>query len=96
MLQVARCCWTSSNEFTRKEDVQFVDQNHFVVVFERVVQVDQLGMAQVRHDADLLAHSFLVQSVRSVDELGRKRVAGRSFGATVNNAERTPTNIFPF
>lgn len=74
-----------------KEVLQFVDHDHFVVVFEGVVQMDELRMPQVGHNADLLANGFLVQRVRRVNELGRERVASRSFNATVNNTERTPS-----
>ena len=51
---------------------EFEDEHHFVVVFERVVQVDQLGVVQMVHDVDLFADELLLHRLRHRNELGRK------------------------
>ncbi len=51
--------------------------------------MDELGMAQIGHDADLLADGLLIECVGRIDKLGGKRVARSPFSATMNHAEGT-------
>ena len=57
-------------------DLQFKDEDHFVLIFKSVVQVDQFVVVEMIHDVDLLPDQGLLHGVRDRDELGGKHVAG--------------------
>ena len=57
-------------------DLQFKDEDHFVLIFKSVVQVDQFVVVEMIHDVDLLPDQGRLHGVRDRDELGGKHVAG--------------------
>jgi hypothetical protein len=83
------------NFFLRKPKVnlQFKNENHFVLIFESVVEVDQLVVMQVVHDVDLLPDERLLHGVRDRDELCRVNVPGLDLSAPVDDAERARADL---
>ena len=63
-----------------------------MLVLEGVVQVEQFGVVQMVHDADLVLDRLLVERVRRVDELGHETATRRLLDGPVYHAERTATH----
>ena len=63
-----------------------------MLVLEGVVQVEQFGVVQMVHDADLVLDRLLVERVRCVDELGHETATRRLLDGPVYHAERTATH----
>ena len=79
-------------EFTTGEE--FEDEDHFIVVLEGVVQVDELGMMQVVHDVDLLADEILLDGLRHRNEFGSEDLASLALAAAMHHAERARSDLF--
>ena len=57
-------------QYLHQKNLQFKDENHLVLIFEGVVEVDELAVMEVIHDVDLLADQSLLHGVPDGDELG--------------------------
>ena len=62
--------FSSLHNIYTKKNLQFKDENHLVLIFEGVVEVDELAVMEVVHDVDLLADQRLLHGVPDGDELG--------------------------
>ena len=62
--------FSSLHNIYTKKNLQFKDENHLVLIFEGVVEVDELAVMEVIHDVDLLADQSLLHGVPDGDELG--------------------------
>jgi hypothetical protein len=67
--------------------LQFEDEHHFVVVLERVVQVDQLLVMQLVHNVNLLADQLLLHGMTDRNKLGGEDVSGFAFSASMYHSE---------
>uniref|UniRef100_A0A915IBV3 Uncharacterized protein n=1 Tax=Romanomermis culicivorax TaxID=13658 RepID=A0A915IBV3_ROMCU len=70
------------------QNLQFVNQGHFVVVFESVVQMQKTRVPQkLAHNVHFVANHFFVGGVWRRHEFGGENVTGRFFHHAMNGAE---------
>lgn len=78
----------------RKRYLQFEDQNHFVVVFEGIVKIDQFRMMELIHYINFLPNKFLLHRMGHGNKLGREYISSGSLSTTVDNSERASSDLF--
>ena len=66
------------------EDLQFKYEDHFILILEGVVEVDELAVMEMVHDVDLLADQSLLHGVTNGDELGSIHVLGLQLSAPMH------------
>ena len=76
--------FSSLHNIYTKKNLQFKDENHLVLIFEGVVEVDELAVMEVIHDVDLLADQSLLHGVPDGDELGCVHMLSLQLSATMN------------
>jgi hypothetical protein len=58
--------------------LQFIDQNHFIVVFESIVQIDELRMMQLIHDINFSSYQLLLKRVGNGNKLSSEDVTTKN------------------
>ena len=76
--------FSSLHNIYSKGYLQFKDENHFVLVFKGVVEVDELAVVEVVHDVNLLADQSLLHGVPDRDELGGVHMLSLQLSAAVD------------
>ena len=71
-------------QYLHQKNLQFKDENHLVLIFEGVVEVDELAVMEVIHDVDLLADQSLLHGVPDGDELGGVDMLSLQLSAAVD------------
>ena len=80
--------FSSLHNIYSKGYLQFKDENHLVLIFEGVVEVDELAVMEVIHDVDLLADQSLLHGVPDGDELGGVHMLSLQLSAAVDLQRR--------
>ena len=76
--------FSSLHNIYSKGYLQFKDENHFVLVFKGVVEVNELAVVEVVHDVNLLADQSLLHGVPDGDELGGVDMLSLQLSAAVD------------
>ena len=73
--------------------LQFKYEDHFVLILEGVVEVDELAVVEMVHDVNLLLDQRLLHGVADGDELGGEDVLCLELPAPVHHAERPGADL---
>ena len=75
------------------EYLQFKYEDHFILIFKGVVEVDKLAVVEMVHDVDLFPDQSLLHGVSDGDELGSKDMLSFQFSASVDDSEGSGSNL---
>ena len=75
------------------EYLQFKDEDHFILIFKGVVEVDQFAVMEMVHDVDLFPDQSLLHGVSNWDELGSEDMLSLQFSTSVDNTECSGSDL---
>ena len=76
------------------EDLQFKYEDHFILILEGVVEVDQLAVVEMVHDVDLFSDQSLLHRVPDRNKLGSKYMLSLQFATSVYDSEGSSADLF--
>ena len=75
------------------EYLQFKYEDHFILIFKGVVEVDKLAVVEMVHDVDLFPDQSLLHGVSDGNELCSKDMLSFQFSASVDDSEGSGSNL---
>ena len=76
------------------EYLQFKDEDHFILIFKGVVEVDQFAVMEMVHDVDLFPDQSLLHGVSNWNELSSEDMLCFQFSTSVDNSESSGSDLF--
>ena len=76
------------------EYLQFKDEDHFILIFKCVVEVDQFAVMEMVHDVDLFPDQSLLHGVPNWNELGSEDMLSLQFSTSVDHTECSGSDLF--
>ena len=76
------------------EYLQFKDEDHFILIFKGVVEVDKFAVMEMVHDVNLFPDQGLLHGVSNWNELGSKDMLCFQFSTSVDNSESSGSDFF--
>ena len=73
---------------------QFKYEDHFILIFICIMQIDQLVMMKMVHNINFFPNQGLLHGMRNGDKFGSKNVPSFDFPTSVNNSKSSSANLF--
>ena len=74
--------------------LQFKYEDHFILIFKSVVEVDKLAVVEMVHDVDLFPDQGLLHGVSNWNELSSEYMLSLQFSTSVDNSECSSSDLF--